>query len=255
MSRYSLESFGMTKRVNLNALPTLEGRYRLAHAIADGLLSLLSVSWVHKSFCSWNILLFRSRIGHGAIDFAQPLIVGFGVARHEKPGEVTIDTRDLDSPLRLWQHPDLRGSTHVRFQPKHDIYSLGLVLFEIAMWQDLPSFDRREDLQTIQYSVSLPYLSLALTRFPFPRPRPLCHRHWAPPKLHDHVKILVLQMGQSGLDRASARLLRKNSRHGISSQRHRPTEMFEYPTSSQIPAAQRIDTMENNFDGTSRCQS
>ncbi|KXJ84644.1 hypothetical protein Micbo1qcDRAFT_213677, partial [Microdochium bolleyi] len=45
ISRYSLESFGMTKRVNLNALPTLEDRYRLAHAIADGLLSLLSVSW------------------------------------------------------------------------------------------------------------------------------------------------------------------------------------------------------------------
>jgi hypothetical protein len=78
---------------------------------------------------------------------SRPLIVGFGVSRREKQDEVTIDTRDPDSPLRLWQHLDLRGSAHVRFQPKHGIYSLGLVLLGIAMWQDLPSFDGREDLQ------------------------------------------------------------------------------------------------------------
>lgn len=147
-SRHNLETFGMTKRISRNTLPTLEERYRLAHALSDGVLSLLSVSWVHKSLCSWNILLFRSRIGQGTIDFSRPLIVGFGVSRREKPEEITIDTRDPESPLRLWQHPDLRGSAHVRFQLKYDIYSLGLVLFEIAMWQDLPSFDRREDLQT-----------------------------------------------------------------------------------------------------------
>jgi hypothetical protein len=145
-SRRDLTPFGMAKRISRNALPTLEDRYRLAHALADGVLSLLSVSWVHKSLCSWNILLFR-RPGASTIDFSQPLIVGFGVSRREKHDEVTIDTRDPDSPLRLWQHPDLRGSAHVRFQPNHDIYSLGLVLFEIAMWQDLPSFDGREDLQ------------------------------------------------------------------------------------------------------------
>ncbi|KAI8671751.1 Protein kinase domain-containing protein [Fusarium keratoplasticum] len=147
-SRRNLETFGMTKRISRNTLPALEERYRLAHALADGVLSLLSVSWVHKSLCSWNILLFRSRTSQGAIDFSRPLIAGFGVSRREKPGEITIDTRDPDCPLRLWQHPDLRGSTHVRFQPKYDLYSLGLMLFEIAMWQDLPSFDGHEDLQT-----------------------------------------------------------------------------------------------------------
>ncbi|KAF5699328.1 hypothetical protein FMUND_14820 [Fusarium mundagurra] len=147
-SRRKLEEFGMTKRISRNSLPTLEERYRLAHALADSVLSLLSVSWVHKSLCSWNILVFRSRTSQGAINFSRPLIVGFGVSRRERPGETTIDTRDPDSPLRLWQHPDLRGSTHARFQPKYDIYSLGLILFEIAMWQDLPSFDGHGDLQT-----------------------------------------------------------------------------------------------------------
>ncbi|KAM0429268.1 hypothetical protein ACHAPT_006482 [Fusarium lateritium] len=147
-SRRNFASAGMTKRIGRNTLPTLEERYCLAHALADGVLSLLSVSWVHKSLCSWNILLFRSRTNQGAIDFSQPLIVGFGVSRREKPEEVTIDTSDADSSLRLWQHPDLRGDTHVRFQPKYDLYSLGLTLFEIAMWQDLPSFDGHGDLQT-----------------------------------------------------------------------------------------------------------
>ncbi|KAL8371963.1 hypothetical protein RB595_001666 [Gaeumannomyces hyphopodioides] len=143
-----LALFGTEKRASRSTLPTLEERYRLAHAIADAVLSLLSVSWVHKSLCSWNVLLFRSSQGGSAnkIDFARPMITGFGVSRREKQCEVTVDTRDRDSPLGLWQHPDLRGSAHVRFQPKHDVYALGLVLFEIAMWQDLRDFDRREDL-------------------------------------------------------------------------------------------------------------
>ncbi|RGP64981.1 hypothetical protein FSPOR_7595 [Fusarium sporotrichioides] len=147
-SRKNLDKFGMTKRLSRNTLPTLEERYRLAHALSDGILSLLSVSWLHKSLCSWNVLLFRSRTSQGTIDFDKPLIVGFGVSRREKPEEVTIDTRDLDSPLQLWQHPDLCGSTHVRFQPKYDLYSLGLILFEIAMWQDLPRLEGNGDLQT-----------------------------------------------------------------------------------------------------------
>ncbi|KAF5227596.1 hypothetical protein FAUST_11666 [Fusarium austroamericanum] len=146
-SRKNFDKFGMTKRLSRNTLPTLEERYRLAHALSDGNLSLLSVSWLHKSLCSWNVLLFRSRTSQGTIDFDKPLIVGFGVSRREKPEEVTIDTRDLNSPLQLWQHPDLCGSTHVRFQPKYDLYSLGLILFEIAMWQDLPRFEGNGDLQ------------------------------------------------------------------------------------------------------------
>lgn len=150
-SRRNLAPFGMNKRISRNTLPTLEERYRPAHAIADAVFSLLSVSWVHKRLCSWNILLFRSQgggagAGASTIDFTRPLVVGFGVSRRETQGEATVDTRDPDSPLRPWQHPDLRGSAHVRFQPKYDVYALGLVLFEIAMWQDLPSFDGREDL-------------------------------------------------------------------------------------------------------------
>ncbi|KAL8366635.1 hypothetical protein RB595_010477 [Gaeumannomyces hyphopodioides] len=144
-----LASFGMNKRIGRNnTLPTLEERYRLAHAIADAVLSLVSVSWVHKSLCSWNVLLFRSSQDGSAnrIDFARPLITGFGVSRREKQCEVTVDTRDRDSPLEMWQHPDLRGGAHVRFRPKHDIHALGLVLFEIAMWQDLPSIDGRGGL-------------------------------------------------------------------------------------------------------------
>ncbi|KAL8304169.1 hypothetical protein RB597_004552 [Gaeumannomyces tritici] len=148
-NKRDLAAFGMGKRISRSTpLPTLEERYRLAHAIADAVLSLLGVSWVHKSICSWNVLLFRSSQGGGAskTDFARPVITGFGVSRREKLSEDTVDTRDRDSPLGLWQHPDLRRDAHTRFQHRHDIHALGLVLFEIAMWQDLPSFDTGGDL-------------------------------------------------------------------------------------------------------------
>jgi hypothetical protein len=138
-------------------LPSLEQRYELAAALADGLLSLLSVDWVHKALNSRNVALYGSRtesqtgpLGGGVgglslnlkLQFASPQFLGFGVARREHPGERTIDMRDDDdkqSPWRFWMHPELRvaGGEHRRFERQFDIYALGLVLFEIGMWQDL----------------------------------------------------------------------------------------------------------------------
>lgn len=49
------------------------------------------------------------------------------------------------SPLDLYRHPDLRQpisafETLPAYHRKYDLYSLGLVLFEIGMWQRLDGF-------------------------------------------------------------------------------------------------------------------
>jgi hypothetical protein len=125
--------------------PTLEQRYLLAALLAEGLLSLLNVDWVHKSLNSANIVMFHEKGSVHAVDLSRPQMMGFGVARPEKPGEPTIDVRSLKSPLSLWQHPELRQGPHRRYERRYDIYSLGMILFEIGMWQDLHYFSNRRD--------------------------------------------------------------------------------------------------------------
>ncbi|KAM0540336.1 hypothetical protein ACHAPJ_013618 [Fusarium lateritium] len=117
--------------------PSLEQRYKLASALADGMLSLLSVNWLHKAITSRNVVVYR-RSRH--FDLASPQLLGFGLARPERQGERSIDLRDKAlSPWRFWQHPELRsaGQEHRRFERRFDIFSLGVVLFEIGMWQDI----------------------------------------------------------------------------------------------------------------------
>ncbi|KAE8446531.1 hypothetical protein EG329_011863 [Mollisiaceae sp. DMI_Dod_QoI] len=136
-------------------LPSLEQRYGLAAALADGVLSLLSVDWMHKTINSRNIALYNARAAITAttspqpapfagtgltsrLDFRAPQLLGFGLARRERPDERTIDLREGGrSPWRFWLHPELRsGALHRRFEQRFDLYALGVVLFEIGMWQD-----------------------------------------------------------------------------------------------------------------------
>jgi len=125
--------------------PTLEQRYLLAGVLAEGLLSLLNIDWVHKSLNSVNIAIFHEKASVHAVDFSRPQMMGFGVARPEKPGERTIDVRSLNSPLSLWQHPELRQGPHRRYERRYDIFSLGMILFEIGMWHDLHYFTDPQD--------------------------------------------------------------------------------------------------------------
>jgi hypothetical protein len=125
--------------------PTLEQRYQLAATLAEGLLSLLNVDWVHKDLNSANIIMFHEKGSVQVVDISRPNMMGFGVARPEKPGETTIDIRSLNSPWSLWQHTELRQRPHHRYERRHDIYSLGMILFEIGMWQDLHYFSNHSD--------------------------------------------------------------------------------------------------------------
>ncbi|KAH8699369.1 hypothetical protein GQ44DRAFT_733237 [Phaeosphaeriaceae sp. PMI808] len=131
-------------------LPSLEQRYELAAALADAVLSLLSVDWMHKTITSRNVVLYHSRdVSVGRVDFASPQLLGFGLARRERPGERTIDLRDGGlSPWRFWQHPEPRsaGEQHRRFEQRFDIFSLGVVLFEIGMWQDAHYYSSSESV-------------------------------------------------------------------------------------------------------------
>ncbi|KAL9942634.1 hypothetical protein ACHAO5_007756 [Verticillium nonalfalfae] len=132
-------------------LPSLEERYSLAKQLAEGLLRLHSISWLHKCFNSNNILFFHSPDG---LSISHPVLVGFGLGRTSDKTSETIDVRQLGSHFDLYQHPELRADAHKRYKKRHDIYSLGLVLFEIGIWQSIFYFKKdNQDAQDFRRTI------------------------------------------------------------------------------------------------------
>lgn len=117
--------------------PSLNKRLALGHAIAEPLMYLHSVNWLHKGIRSNNIL-FPSQSAKESINpsslHSQPILSGFDYARPDLPDTVT--ERPSQNPeYELYRHPELTSLTSTRSKKSHDIYSLGIVLIEIAFWQ------------------------------------------------------------------------------------------------------------------------
>jgi hypothetical protein len=121
--------------------PSLECRFRLAALLAISLLEFHNVDWVHKSLNAYNILFFTNE--NGDVAFPEPYIVGFDFSRPDKSGGISLTTRA--SPLDIYRHPEARRVTHSAnqahlYKKEFDVYSLGLILFEIGLWRRLDEF-------------------------------------------------------------------------------------------------------------------
>src|SRR5205814_1941625 len=94
-----------------------------------------------------NILFFRTRspsaTSTGRVDISSPFIVGFDCSRHIL-APTTPPT--ITKAYELYCHPSYlkEGSFAKGFRRQYDIYSLGLVLFEIGVWKKLEEFENAD---------------------------------------------------------------------------------------------------------------
>lgn len=153
--------------------PTVTDRIALAHALASSLMFLHSVNWLHKGLRSDNVLFFDGTQSddfmrklkklnedglddENAVDYASPILSGFDYARPANKGEHT-EKAPSDVEAAMYRHPSSQqtsasqptvvdGKERESYCKTFDIYSLGVILVEIAFWMPidkvLETFDR-----------------------------------------------------------------------------------------------------------------
>ncbi|KAF4495679.1 hypothetical protein FAGAP_8189 [Fusarium agapanthi] len=126
--------------------PRVTERVYLAHAISNCLLYLHAVHWLHKGLRSHNVLFFRTH--DGRIDYRQPYLSGFDFSRPGGSDEMT-DAPGDDAEHDLYRHSNAQSNRRrdrERSKKSFDIYSLGVILVELAHWrpvEDVLSVDMR----------------------------------------------------------------------------------------------------------------
>ncbi|KAL2144887.1 hypothetical protein VTI28DRAFT_8348 [Corynascus sepedonium] len=132
--------------------PPLEQRFLLASTLCATLSELYLSGWLHKGVRSDNVLfpaagaMLQSPLHSYTPEamrhiLSAPLICGFDYSRHESEWR-TIDRArtSSDVPTALYRHPNYQGDAAEGYRVQYDVYSVGLVLVEIALWIPLASF-------------------------------------------------------------------------------------------------------------------
>lgn len=124
-----------------SATPPLEDRFRLAFTLGLTFSKIHGGDFVHKDVNSSNILVFRKNkrqsANSRALQFAlrSPVICSFDLF-----SEYDIEPTNTMPPLNIYRHPEdpkFTGDKTKHYGPQFDLYSLGLILLEVGLWQPL----------------------------------------------------------------------------------------------------------------------
>ncbi|CBX96056.1 hypothetical protein LEMA_P032080.1 [Plenodomus lingam JN3] len=133
---------GSTSLHNANsATPPLEDRFRLAYTLAVTFSKLHGENFVHRDVNSSNILVFRNTKRQSAnsralqYNLRSPIICSFDLF-----SDYDIEPSTNTSTFNIYRHPDdprLANGQNQPYDPHFDMYSLGLILLEVGLWQPL----------------------------------------------------------------------------------------------------------------------
>lgn len=128
--------------------PSINSRVALCSALADCLFSFHAVDWLHKGLRSDNILFFGKEAADLRIN--TPYITGYDLSRPSEAPEMTEEP-PCDPSSDIYRHPAAQfGGARKFYRKSYDMYSLGIVLLEIALWKPVEVILRINDLKTMK---------------------------------------------------------------------------------------------------------
>jgi len=111
-------------------------KLNLAQILVACVQNIHTSGWVHKAISSLNVIFFPLVADKlETIDLGQPFVIGFDHSRKDGKEEYSIGP-DRYSLSREYLYPEYRNGIS-RARQSFDYYSLGLVLFEIGLWQPI----------------------------------------------------------------------------------------------------------------------
>ncbi|KAI9858822.1 MAG: hypothetical protein M1813_007289 [Trichoglossum hirsutum] len=131
--------------------PSLGNRFYLAHTLALTVLNIHGSGWVHKNIWSRGVVVLPSNpiLGSGSQPYPIPYLAGWGLARPSVASTVLAINTDVEP--NFYRHPSRQGQPKTAFTAEHDIYALGVVLLEIALWRTISSVFRKQiDKATVE---------------------------------------------------------------------------------------------------------
>ena len=137
----TLRQFIEAKEINR---PALEDRFLLARRLAASLSRLHKVKWLHKNISAFSIIFSlppRYLVTQG---IPPPYLIGFN---HSRPDDLKSWSKMPKYRVEVtdYCHPEyLKQIKRVRYHPRFDWYSLGLVLLEIGIWRTLGSMTSKK---------------------------------------------------------------------------------------------------------------
>ena len=109
---------------------SLTRRVRIAQDLARSVSYVHTFGFVHKNICPEAVLTFTDQDAAADATF----LVGFGDFRAADGG--TFFLKDMAWEREIYRHPARQGEIPgVAYKMQHDIYSLGVCLLEIGLWE------------------------------------------------------------------------------------------------------------------------
>ncbi|CAG8953482.1 hypothetical protein HYFRA_00010232 [Hymenoscyphus fraxineus] len=112
--------------------PTLNQRFRASLMLARAVQKWHSVGWVHQGISGPNIIFLTLKETR-KVDYDNPFLQGFEFSRPSSDPSIGRPTDDV--AFNVYRHPSRQGNSRKGHRKIHDIYSLGVVLLEIGLWQ------------------------------------------------------------------------------------------------------------------------